>query len=118
MEGNTAGTTLLNWDEVRAGDTLVAVIDDETGKTMTLRPGYCIVAVDLDDELCPYRGHRVDQSSWQAVWLSERGARVFIRTRSGSGEFPHRCPRCGTPAYVGLLRVVHETGVDECPTSA
>lgn len=31
------------------------------------------------------------------------------------GEYPHLCPRCNQPAYVGLVRVSHRNGRGDCP---
>lgn len=119
MGGNAPDVTTVEWRGVRPGDTLVGVINDH-GRTVMLDTGYHIVRVDDADAACPYRGYRVDEHPSYEAWLPFYGPRVLIRSRpgqSGDADFPHRCPRCGRPAYIGLLKVIHETGVEECPTS-
>lgn len=37
--------------------------------------------------------------------IAESGSIFFIDTKSNGERYPHRCPRCNAPAYIGLNAV-------------
>ncbi len=43
------------------------------------------------------------------------GAAVTVPKARVIPDFPHRCPRCGAPAYVGAWEVTHESYAGSCP---
>lgn len=78
------------------------------------------------DELAPYRVTEVTPDMIEAVDCHARRTRlttpdvplwmVVVGPAPVSEGFPHACPMCGAPAYVGLMRVEHASPTD-CPAT-
>lgn len=113
---------MLDPRQVRVGDAILGYADtDQNGSAIELARGkHLVLCYESKVVTCVKDGIWYEENRRRKFYSGlDNDIRLIVRRTEqphrSIAEFPHRCPRCGTQAYVGLFSIEHEAGGGDCP---